>query len=237
MARIRVLKCGECKVKGDLAFHGGDPAELFDFYLYIWLVECEGGPVIVDTGPKDLEEFNRMVASYIPGGVKQAPEERPERLLETAGVDPSAVPFVTLTHTHYDHASNLDLFPRAKVVLTKRALEAAQGPLDSYSKGWRERLLVVRDFEEFLPGVSLFWIGGHSPCSQAISVETRRGRAVICGDTVFLYRNIEEMRPIGGAYSIEECMEAMSRIREVAEIVLPGHDPNILRRFPGGIVG
>lgn len=232
MWEVRALKNGECKVKGDLAFHDGDPDELFDFYLYVWLITSQHGVIVVDTGPKDVQLFNDMVKDYIPDGVKQLPEETTLALLRRVNVEPTDVQFVSITHTHYDHASLIDIFPNATIVLTRRTYDAGSGSLDSFSSTWRQRARIVADDEEFVPGISLFWVGGHSPCSQAMRVQTADGIAIICGDTVFLYRNIEENRPIGAAHSIDECYTAMERIRREADIVLPGHDPEVLKRYP-----
>ena len=72
-------------------------------------------------------------------------------------------------------------------------------------------------------------------CSQVISVETEKGKAILTGDVVFLYENIEKNIPVGLSYNLIECLDAMERIRKEADIILPGHDPKILEKFPGGI--
>jgi hypothetical protein len=58
---------------------------------------------------------------------------------------------------------------------------------------------------------------------------------VITSDTVFLYRNIEENVPVGYFYNLEECYDAMETIRNVADVILPTHDPEVLVRHPGGV--
>jgi glyoxylase-like metal-dependent hydrolase (beta-lactamase superfamily II) len=89
--------------------------------------------------------------------------------------------------------------------------------------------------EEILPGLSVFWIGGHSPADQAVSARTLSGNTVITSDTVFLYRNIEENVPVGYFYNLEECYDAMETIRNVADVILPTHDPEVLVRHPEGV--
>jgi glyoxylase-like metal-dependent hydrolase (beta-lactamase superfamily II) len=61
------------------------------------------------------------------------------------------------------------------------------------------------------------------------------GPVVLTGDVVYKYENIEKDRP---TRSPDErvCREAMARIRSLADIVLPAHDPLTLERWPGGII-
>jgi hypothetical protein len=51
-----------------------------------------------------------------------------------------------------------------------------------------------------------------------------------------MYDNIEQMRP-GRSPSPPDCIEAMEKIKSLADIVLPAHDPLTLRRWPGGVIG
>ena len=85
--------------------------------------------------------------------------------------------------------------------------------------------------EEILPGISVFLAGGHTPGSQVIKVGTKSGNAVLAGDVVFNYRNIDEDIPVAFNSNLEECLLAMKRIREEADIILPGHDPAVLERY------
>jgi hypothetical protein len=73
-------------------------------------------------------------------------------------------------------------------------------------------------------------------CSQAFTVQTKEGLAVFPGDTIFYYENLEKDQPIGLAVDIIECYEAMARVREIADIFVPPHDPQLLGRFPDGVV-
>ncbi len=235
---ILALKNGECKVINSVVFQGGNAKETSLFYLYIWLILGGKKPILIDTGPKELEEFNRSTAAYIPGGVIQRKEEETVPLLRSAGVEVEDVEHLILTHLHVDHYQNMDLFLNAKVVMTRKAFEGTPGARATFKiafkDDWEKRLYFVDDGEEVLPGISVFWIGGHTPCSQAIVIRTRKGKAILGGDTIWLYKNIEEDIPISEAHSLDECRAAMRWIRKEADIILPGHDPEILKRFPQG---
>lgn len=238
--RVRALKCGECQVRNYITYSDVWDENTSTFYLYVWVIEGGEHPIIVDTGPKDLEEFNRAVAEYIPGGVIQAPGERTPELLAGAGINPEDVSHVFLTHMHPDHMGFYDLFPNAQLVVNRRGfLSALPGGVSrdvmmALARRWPDSLRLVED-EEVLPGIRTFHLGCHSLCSQAIAVETSKGTVVLAGDVAYTFRNLEEEIPIR-TDNPDECRSAIQRLKREGDIVLPGHDPAIMERFPGGII-
>ena len=71
----------------------------------------------------------------------------------------------------------------------------------------------------------------------AVAVRTAVGVAVIAGDVVSLYANLERDIPVAVHDDLEECRRAMNKIRRAADLVLPSHDPEVMRRYPGGVIG
>ena len=68
------------------------------------------------------------------------------------------------------------------------------------------------------------------------------GDVLLAGDVVYLYENIEKNRPANPKPSPDPSdraavLKAMEKIRSLADIVLPAHDPLTLERWPGGVVG
>jgi glyoxylase-like metal-dependent hydrolase (beta-lactamase superfamily II) len=243
MYKIYALKTGSCNVRADVAFHGGSTDKVYPFFLYIWLIEGAEKPILVDTGPRDIEGFNRATAEYIPGGIVQNPGEDTVSLLKSKGLLPEDIGYVILTHFHPDHCSNLYLFPQAQILFTKKVFcehfpdKLPVEVVEHIKRNWERSTRLVDDNEEVLPGLKLFWVGGHSPCSQAILVATKLGNVVLTGDAVYLYKNFEENIPIGWTDPAES-LAAFERIRKAgAQIILPGHDPQVLERFPGGVIG
>lgn len=238
---LRALKNGECRVRRDVAFLDEiGSTDTTPFCLYVWLIQGDGKTAIVDTGPKELEAFNEGTKEYIPGGIVQTEEEYTPNLLRRAGVDPGEVDFVIITHLHYDHCGFVELFPRARVVINRK------GFLDAFPRvpketmaplmdDWPKRLWLAADDERILPGLRVKWVGGHSMCSQATIVETEKGKVALAGDAAYLFANLEEDRPIGWAPE-EETRAALARLRESADLILPGHDPLILERYPDGVI-
>ena len=115
-------------------------------------------------------------------------------------------------------------------------LRAADG--FGQGSGWSQAqsFLVDDEAPEIVPGIGAFYIGGHTMCSQAFSVSTKEGLAVLPGDTIFYYENLEKNHPVGLAVDIGECYQAMERVRATADIFVPPHDPLLLQRYPDGVV-
>jgi len=238
--RLRALKTGECQVRNYIAYSDAWDENTSTFYLYVWLVEGGEKPIVIDTGPKDVEAFNRATQSYIPGGIVQGAGERTPELLAAAGVDPKDVGHVFVTHLHSDHCSFFDLFENAQLIVNRRGFLASlpagisRDMMLALARRWPGSLRLVED-EEVLPGIRTFWLGCHSECSQAIAIETERGTAVLTGDVAYMYRNLEQDIPIR-CEDLDAARGAMARIRAEGDILLPGHDPLILERFPAGII-
>ncbi len=228
---IRALKNGQCGVRRYITFGDEWDETPHTYFLYIWLVTGAEKPIIIDTGPKDVEGFNTATQQYIPVGVTQAEDETTLGALAKAGVDPADVGWVFITHMHGDHFSNHDLFPNATVVVNKHGFPHG---VESAPENLRGRLRLVGD-EEVLPGIRTFHLGCHSDDSQGIAIDTAKGRVVLSGDVAYMFENIERDRPIR-AEDIDACREALKVLRSKGDIILPGHDPLILERYPQGVI-
>ncbi|UCD51728.1 MAG: N-acyl homoserine lactonase family protein [Phycisphaerales bacterium] len=237
---IRAIKVGQCRVRDYIAFQGSDSQETSLFYLYVWVIEGGPHPIVVDTGPKYPEQFSQGTEQYIPGGIVQTPEERTPAALQHHGIDPNDVSHVIVTHLHADHYDYFDAFPNARFVVDREEFQQSGG--DRLAPDVRRALearpaaLQLVDDGEIVPGVRVFPLGCHTPGSQGVLVQTHMGPAALTGDVVYKYENIENDRP---TQSPDEaaCREAMEKIRSLADIVLPAHDPLTLERWPGGVIG
>lgn len=117
--------------------------------------------------------------------------------LEGAGVVPSDVDAVLLTHLHRDHFGGLvdaegrAAFPKAEVWLSRierdwwvdeREDEAVARALGLYEEEGRLRLFEFGD--EPLPGVTALDASGHTPGHTAFHVEADGGELLVVGDAV-----------------------------------------------------
>jgi len=240
--RIYPLRNGTCKIAGNHAYYEGDNAETYDFALYIWLVLGGDKPILIDAGLSNVEEMNRGAAHVLREPITQNKNESSTAQLRKFGLTPDDIGHVLITHLHFDHVDDLLNYKNAKVYIGKKEWEGATTSAPTWGHGkimhefsntpsYRKRLVLVED-QQVLPGIESFWVGGHTPGSMAYRVNTAYGKAVLTGDTISLLGNFERNIPLGIFSNRQECMEAIKKIRQKADIVLPSHDPGTLDRWP-----
>lgn len=236
---IRALYNGKCRVRDYITFQDSESEDTREFALYIWLIQDGEKTVVVETGVKDAKSFSDSTERYIPGGVIQKPGERTPALLEEAGVDAASVKHVLITHLHPDHYDYFEAFPSARMVVNRREYEESREALiPEVARQLESRPDALRlvEEEEVLPGIRAVPLGCHSPGSQGFLVQTWLGPVLLTGDVVYLYENIEENRFINSG-DPDGCRAAYEKIRSLTDLILPAHDPKVLDRWPGGVIG
>jgi glyoxylase-like metal-dependent hydrolase (beta-lactamase superfamily II) len=130
--------------------------------------------------------------------------------LEDAGVPPSQIDIVILTHLHHDHVGNIDLFPRARK-LARREERPGEGIEEVVSDG------------EVVPGVSLLHTPGHTEGSMSVVVRADDGVYVMAGDALPTRDNHDRWVPPGLHYDAAVALASMERIVGAGDIIVPGH--------------
>jgi glyoxylase-like metal-dependent hydrolase (beta-lactamase superfamily II) len=90
------------------------------------------------------------------------------------------------------------------------------------------------------PGVSVHLVGGHTMGLQFVRVHTRRGWVVVASDASHYYANMLERRPYPTVFSVGDMIQGWERLFALADSpdhVVPGHDPEVLRRYPPALPG
>jgi len=223
-------------------FIGGDPHDgPMPLDYFVWLIRGAGREVVVDTG------FSAAVAAKRGRDHLRCPSAA-LRLLEC---EASTVKDVVITHLHYDHVGNFDLFPAAALHLqdlemryaTGRHMSEAQfgGAYDvedvvgMVRRAYAGRVRFHDGDAELHPGLSVHLIGGHTMGLQAVRVRTRRGWVVLASDASHFYANMEQERPFPIVWSLADMVEGYRRLRALADSpthIIPGHDPLVLERYP-----
>jgi glyoxylase-like metal-dependent hydrolase (beta-lactamase superfamily II) len=222
-------------------FIGGDPHESaarMDYF--VWLARHASRSIVIDTG------FNAAAAQRRRREFLRSPVEG----LRLLGVDAAAVDDVIVTHLHYDHIGNFDLFPRARFHLQDRELAYATGrymatEFFSYAYEVDEVVAMVRHVyagrvefhdgdDEIGPGISVHRVGGHTRGLQVVRVWTRLGWLVLASDASHYAANMEAQRPFPVVADVTEMVDGWRTLRRLASApryIIPGHDPLVMQRY------
>jgi N-acyl homoserine lactone hydrolase len=230
--KILALDTGSSLLDRSMLTYTVGMGEIVRIPRVLWVLQ---GPttVVVDTSVP----MRGKPSEFIGEDFTRTAEQEPANALSGAGIDPKDVEFVILTHLHWDHAGNCDLFPEAKVLVQESELRYAIAPGRFFRKsflstlgGWElppylvPGLDVVRRETEILPGLRVVPAPGHTPGSQAAVVETTLGTFAIAGDAVCSYDNIERDIPPGFHVDVDVSMDTYDELRAAADFVLPSHD-------------
>jgi len=211
--------------------------------FFVWLIRGGGRTILVDSG------FGREEAAR--RGFSHALQTPIEQSLQVLGVQPDAVQEVVLTHLHWDHAGNHDLFPQARYHVQDREVQFCTGRCMCHGflrrpysaedvtafvrKLYAGRIAFHDGTEEIAPGITVHWVGGHARGLQVVRVRTQRGWVVLASDASHFYANLDQSRPFSLMVDAEDMLNAFSAVRALASSdrhYVPGHDPLVLARYP-----
>ncbi len=179
---VYAIRYGHHERRSSENFIGGDPHDVpqpLDFF--VWAIRGPHGTFVVDTGFDEAMAKKRQRSILNPVGAG----------LKALGIEPDSVEDVIVSHLHYDHTGNYDLFPRARYHLQDFEMAYATGrhmchayprlPFEvedvvaMVRKVFAGRVTFHDGASEIKPGISVHRIGGHSKGLQCIRVKTRRG--------------------------------------------------------------
>jgi glyoxylase-like metal-dependent hydrolase (beta-lactamase superfamily II) len=212
-----------------------------------WYLESCGKRILIDTGTGDADEIIRVQQRY---GINLANRTHPDdhilAHLDRMSVEPGEIDIVIHTHLHFDHVGGDDLFPNAAFLVHQAELPWALCPPPYGVYYYREFGRRVRDALDQItifsgdyqvtPDVRVVFTGGHSPGHCVVFVDTPAGRAVIAGDAVYNYRNLEYEWPQGPLFDVAATLRSM-HVLKTADIILLNHDPIFEELFPGEVIG
>jgi len=222
-------------------FLGGDVHESgMPMDYFVWMARSESKTWVIDTG------FNQAAADKRKREFLRCPTQG----LKLLGVDASEVEDVIITHLHYDHVGNFDLFPKARFHLQDSEMAYATGrymanPFFSHAFEEDEVVAMVRNVYkgrvsfydgdvEVAPNISLHHVGGHTKGLQVVRLWTQKGWLVLASDASHYAANMNERRPFPIVVDVAQMIDGWDKMKKLVDDpanIIPGHDPEVMNLF------
>jgi glyoxylase-like metal-dependent hydrolase (beta-lactamase superfamily II) len=153
--------------------------------------------------------------------------------LAAHGVAPEQIDTVFVSHLHWDHIENIDLFRHAEILVPRLEFEytAAIRPSDwgtpPYARemlqGMRIALLDDRE-QELFPGIRTVPLPGHSVGLQGLVVKAEGGDLVLASDALWSARDAVRGYPDVAFFDSEKGQQSLARALGAGRVYYPGHD-------------
>jgi len=203
--------------------------------VYFWYIAGADKHILVDTA----------VESDFVRDFRGVPTEKMmsfEDALNVVGLKPDDIELVIQTHLHYDHCVNTFKCRNAKVMVQEDELKFALSPHPLMAKFYHGPLfkdlnfITVKGRYQVVDGIELIPVPGHSTGTQAVSVNTTQGKAIISGFCAIRENfeppeEVREMWPVvppGQHTNAIDAYDSVLLIKGLADILLPQHDPSFL---------
>lgn len=163
--------------------------------------------------------------------------------LNERGLSPQDINHVFLSHLHFDHVNNIDLFTQATIYLSAEEWEYAQSPastdpfcspaINLYLQ--QKKLKLLKDHTgEIFPGLFYRHTPGHTPGSYVLHfMDPQKKRVVLAGDACKTYKELASLQVVSEFDPKKRSQKSLQWINTNADIVIPGHFPPLFRTENG----
>ena len=154
------------------------------------------------------------------------------RALRERGLDFEDIDTVVLTHLHWDHCQNTDLFRNARIAVHPRELDYARNPNPKdISAAWyvadmlgKMKVDPVSEGDEIVDGVSILDTPGHTRGHIGVVVEVGRERVLVAGDALPEGGTVKRGLPYNIFWDVDDARESVEKILDASDVFYPGHD-------------
>ncbi len=153
--------------------------------------------------------------------------------LEARGLTPRDIDVHVVSHAHWDHVQNIDVFDHAPLLMHRDEIRYAHRPHrnDWATPQWTGAILdtipgltEVGEGYEVMPGCRVIELPGHSAGSIGLEVETPDGLCMLVGDALHNAGVALAGRSPLVFWNEEQANASIKRVVDSGSLIYPGHD-------------
>lgn len=191
---IKVLYLGYARHPKSVLTPNLDPDLMLDVPFLAFLVQADGRNILVDSGGNERFLIDGKGWGGYPFFVGS---KYFKKAFRDAGITPEEIDTVIYTHLHNEHTGFSYLFKNARVIIQKKEWQNILEPVPAMlprrdydlqavpELKTTDRVLIDGDLE-IADGIKLLYTPGHTPGSQTVAINTKKGIVALVGDQYHL---------------------------------------------------
>lgn len=201
-----------------------------------WQVIMSGLPMSSDRGffgfsSVSLINFNNHLGLFDTG-----PEGVREKLLKTLrvlNVSPGDIEFIILSHLHFDHSINIEMFPNASIYISEEELDYALSKepetnndfnyVKTFIKFFYKQFSLIKPQMHLYNG-EILALPGHTKGSIGFMLED----CIFVGDALKYSSEAIAGKTAYAYYNNDLANKSIQKIIGLNKTIIPGHDPSFL---------
>ena len=179
----------------------------------ISLLEVGGQNIVIDTGPASRR--NNLWSA-----------------LDSRGLTPEEIDLVILTHMHWDHCQNTDMFSNARILVHPKEIDYAHNPNPAdhnaakYIADMMDKMRVepISDGDVVADGISIIDTPGHTLGHISVVADVGEENILVAGDAMPDGGTVTRRLPYNVFWDVNDATESVEKILDSSDVFYPGHD-------------
>lgn len=217
--KLTAFRYGTTEINEGMAFTGGDKNVKIPISLLFFLLEIDNRKILIDTGCDTMPGFPLFEF------------KKPIEVLEDYGIKAEDISDVLITHAHGDHIDCVRYYKAAEIYINENEETQAKRYVSDINKlhTFRESLILNDN-------VCFKYIGGHSPGSSIVLINTPDTVYVLCGDECYTKENLHYAKPTASSFNIEKSSEFVNEYRKEKYTPIIFHDEKLVEKIGGKVI-
>jgi N-acyl homoserine lactone hydrolase len=235
---LKPIPTGKAAGPKRMLFYQSRSDEIMYGAQYAWLVLGSQKNILIDcAGLMAVERLSSLgIEAEVLGNLIES--------LKEEGLSPKDIDIIIATHLHADHIVSAKDFPRARIVVQKKELIGALNPCPVLKFGYPQEVIkplfeanrfdLVDGDVEIEPGLKVMLTPGHTAGGQSVILQAGDKKVIVTGFCSFLENFFPsdpsiDCIPLGMYEEIVPAYESLVKVKQMADIVVPIHEPKFLK--------